>query len=225
LAWLSAAGWRVVLAGIQPSETAAERGCAARQPADAGARGPAVSDVDYCCLEPGGGRILFGDAACRRATALLRRVCPDLVLTHSPLDRVGDHEETSRIVRQACCAAPLAEVVVDDEAGRVPPLSGVPYLYYFDPSDGVDMFGRPVRMALVVDITDVIEAKLRYMVLGGPKAAHAAELPEQVRTWGWARGRAAGCEAGEGFRRHEGRTFPDGDLLRDVLGGRVHVVE
>ncbi len=217
MALLAAAGWRVVLAGIQP----ALDGATAVGPAD----GAGASDVDYCCLEPGGGRILFGDAACRRATALLRRVCPDLVLTHSPLDRVGEHEETSRIVRQACSAAPRAEVVVADEAGGVSPVSDVPYLYYCDPSDGVDLFGRPVRMALVVDVTDVVEAKLRYMVLGRRTSAQAAELLEQVRTWGRARGRAAGCEAGEGFRRHEGRTFPDGDLLREVLGSRVHVVK
>ncbi|HMV46951.1 MAG TPA: PIG-L family deacetylase, partial [Blastocatellia bacterium] len=40
----------------------------------------------------------------RRLVELMRRFQPDVVITHSPVDYMLDHEETSRLARAACFA-------------------------------------------------------------------------------------------------------------------------
>ena len=228
LALLRRDGWKVVVASMTPGQAGASdllpdefaRVCIERARSAA-----AVLDAEYHCLESLQFTIFFSDAPCRHVTGLVRALDPNLVLTHSSMDRVAHREETSRIVRQACSSAPAEDYVVEDVPGGQTPTSRAPHLYYFDPSGGVDLFGRPVKTAWVVDIADVIETKTQFVadVTGCVAGTPAADSPvERMRTWSQERGRSAGCAFGEGFRLHEGQAFPGDNLLGAALGSLMH---
>ena len=74
----------------------------------------------------------------RRASALMRDVGADVVFTHAPVDYMADHEETSRIVREAAFASTIPNWV----AGTSTPLKAMPAVIYADPIDIMDHFGR-----------------------------------------------------------------------------------
>ena len=73
----------------------------------------------------------------QKAYDLFRRVAPGLVFAHAPKDYMMDHEMASLLARASSfiygapniSAFPLAEG------------SHVPYLYYCDPVEGVDVLG------------------------------------------------------------------------------------
>jgi LmbE family N-acetylglucosaminyl deacetylase len=135
------------------------------------------------------------DPAQRRlAVDLVRRHRPDLVITHSPGDYMGDHNETSRLLFDATffASVPLFET---DEA----PHDTVPALYYMDTINGLGF--SPTEY---VDISSVIEVKTRML------AAHASQLEwlrehddvdvlADMRTASAYRGLQCGARFAEGF--------------------------
>jgi N-acetylglucosamine malate deacetylase 1 len=69
-----------------------------------------------------------------------------------------DHEMTSILVRHACfCAS--APNMKTDLFPSAKPTSQIPYLYYCMPIEGIDHFGREVKMQTFIDITSVMEVK------------------------------------------------------------------
>ncbi|MBU0637342.1 MAG: PIG-L family deacetylase [Planctomycetes bacterium] len=224
LALLRQEGWRVVLAAVTPCATkaaAVPRAELAKAPLAAARRSAAVLEAEFYCLQSSGTDIFFSDPPCRLATGLIRLTRPGLVLTHSPLDHLPDHEETSRIVRQACSAAPRADYEVTQFPGGEVPVATAPHLYYFDPGDGKDFLGHAVKAARIVDISSAAARKQEVLAAFGHRSE---ERLEELRYLGRKRGREAGCAVGEGFRQHIGDGFPDSDLLRATLGARVHAV-
>lgn len=155
-----------------------------------------------------------------RVTDVLRRFGPDVVITHSPDCYMLDHEETSRLVRMACFAAgvPLYPAPTPATTG------GVPALYYADPLEGKDKFGRAVGADFYVEVTSVFD--LRQAAL----ACHASQ-----RDWlrshhgvdnylvaneasARAIGERCGARYAEGFRQHLGHGYIQQDLLGCALG-------
>jgi len=123
LALLADLGWRVHLAAMSPGDLGSptlDREAIAAIRREEGRQAAALLKGVWHCLEARDLSIFFCDELCRRATALIRRVAPDLVLTHSPTDYLADHEETARIVAHACFATPVrlyaAEFGSDSEA-------------------------------------------------------------------------------------------------------------
>lgn len=159
-----------------------------------------------------------------RVTDVVRRFAPDLVVTHSPECYMLDHEETSKLVRMACFAAgvPLFP-------GPTPATTnGVPALYYADPFEGKDRFGRAVSADVYVDVTPVFDVRQTAL------ACHASQR-EWLRSHhgvddyldaNEASARASGerCDVGyaEGFRQHLGHGYPQHDLLGEALAGMLH---
>lgn len=229
LALLRERGWRVVVAtmtsGVLGGRDAADdvghetRLAQSRQAV-------ALLAGEYHCMQGPDFNIFFSDAPCRQTTALIRAARPSIVLTHSGLDPLTDHEETSRIVRQACFSAPRRAYKVKGFPGGQEPLGCVPHLYYFDPFEGKDFLGRPVRTALVVDVSAAIEVKERMLALHGdaPGKRGAGTLLSRMRVRSRHRGQEVGCTDGEGFRQHAGEAYPRNDLLQETLGSLVHVV-
>ncbi len=191
----------------------------------------------YHCLEARDLLVFYGEPLVRRATALVRRVRPDVVITHNPSDYMLDHEQISLVARAACFNAPIPNAPVaelpEDAAARAafesrrepdPPAPGIPHLYYADPVEGKDPLGRAVRPALLVDVTAVIDRKAEML------AKHASqrewlrhhhgmdEYIEAMRRWGAERGKLGGVGSAEGFRRHLGHAYPSGDILKEALG-------
>jgi LmbE family N-acetylglucosaminyl deacetylase len=226
-------GWRVHLASMTPGDCGSadlgpEEIAAVRR--KEGAQAAALLDGEYHCLERRDLQVHYDDATVRAATTLLRRVRPDLVVTHSPADYMLDHEETSRVARAACFNAPVPNAPVDAAGpGRTSPerLGAIPHLYYADAVEGVDALGAPVEPALLVDIASVLDRKADLV------ACHASqrewlrrhhgidEYIDSTKRWAQERGRDAGLSYAEGFRQHLGHAYPHTDLLGEVLGPHV----
>lgn len=179
----------------------------------------ALIGATYHCLDERDGLVVYDKSTIRKAVDLFRVLAPSLVFAHAPSDYMMDHEEASRLARAASFlyAAPNASAHPLLEG------SGVPYLYYCDPVDGVDPFGRPVTPTTLVDISAEMELKTRML------AAHASQrdwlrahhgMDEYIAAMTWhaeARGRLAGTRAAEAFVQHRGHAYPTDDLLTSLF--------
>lgn len=126
---------------------------------------------------------------------LIRKVRPDVILTHSDNDYMIDHRETSRLVEDSSFIAsvPLYET-------ESPAIDEVPALFHFDNAAALDF--TPTEY---VDITDVLELKLQ--ALGEHKSQitwleghDSSNVIESTRNTALLRGYQCGVTAAEGFR-------------------------
>jgi LmbE family N-acetylglucosaminyl deacetylase len=189
-----------------------------------GARAAGLIGAAYHCLEERDLSIFYSEQTLEKVTRLLREVRPRLVFTHSPSDYMLDHEMTSTIVRAAAFGAPIPNFHAGQ--GRLAPLERIPYLYYCDPIEGKDPLGREVAPTFCVDISAVMETKAAML------AAHASQREwllkhhgmdqylQAMRDWAAQRGRSCGVAFAEGFRQHLGHSYPQDNLLGQLLGER-----
>ena len=169
-----------------------------------------------------GARNLFGQEVLKLDKEV--EVRPRLVLTHSPSDYMLDHEMTSALARAAAFGAPVPNFF----AGRGHPaaLEYISHLYYCDPIEGKDPFGRDVEPGFCIDVSGVIEDKAAML------ARHASQREwllkhhgmdqyvKAMRDWGAQRGRRIQVAYAEGYRQHLGHSYPQDNLLGRLLGGR-----
>ena len=133
-----------------------------------------------------------------------------------------DHEMTSTLGRAAAFAAAVPNF--GHHRGHPPALDHIPHLYYCDAAEGKDLFGRDVEPAFCIDISAVIEPKAEML------ACHASQRNwllrqhgmdqyiETMRDWSRRRGRPHGLAYAEGFRQHLGHSYPQDNLLGQLLG-------
>src|SRR5215475_4512535 len=95
----------------------------------------------------------------RRVVELMRRFDPDVVITHSPVDYMVDHEETSRLARSACFALSMP-LYKTRQISPAPVTKSTPALYYADPIDGIDVMGNRILPHFYVNITEQLGNKL-----------------------------------------------------------------
>lgn len=150
---------------------------------------------------------------------VIRKANPDVVITQPPIDYMNDHEETSRLVRFACFGAPMPNVPSPTYAH----IDHVPYLYYTDAMDSVDIFGRPVPVGFHVDVTTVMDVKEEML------ACHASqrewlrkhhgidEYIEDMRHQSAERGKRSGVEHAEAFVQHLGHGHPHDNIIAEEL--------
>lgn len=176
----------------------------------------------YHCIEEKDLRVFYNERALDKVVRLLRQVRPRILLTHSPADYMLDHEMTSMVARAAAFAAPTPNFL----DGRSDPkaLEHIPHLYYCDPIEGKDPMGRDIPPAFRIDISQVIDTKADML------AAHASQRDwlrkhhgmdqylQAMRDWGEHRGKEAGVAYAEGFRQHLGHSYPQDNLLGQLLG-------
>lgn len=218
-------GWHVHIASMTPGDCgSAQHGPEeiARIRRQEGTRAAALLGAAYHCLEERDLLIFYQERPLESITRLLRTMRPRIVLTHSPADYMLDHEMTSTLVRAAVFGAPAPNFLA--HYGHPPALAHIPYLYYCDPIEGKDSLGRPLEPAFRVDISSVIEAKAEML------AAHASQRDwllkhhgmdqyvQSMRDWCAIRGREAGVAFAEGFRQHLGHSYPQDNLLGQLLG-------
>lgn len=174
--------------------------------------------------------VLYEKEVLRRATALLREIRPDVVITHAPSDYMIDHEETSRIARAACFNAPIPNAPIEKGAWG-PPLDSIPALYYADPVEGVDPLGRSILPDFGIDTSSVIERKAELLACHASqrewlRAHHGIdEYLERMKEWGRERGHTLGLSYAEGFRQHRGHAYPRDDRLAAALAPFHHRLE
>jgi len=198
-------------ADLGPDEIAAVRRAEASSAA-------ALIGADYVCVELRDLAIFNDDASRRRVVEILRRTRPDLILTSSPSDYLCDHEATSRLVRDACFAAPAPNYQAAGES-----LTGIPHLYFMDPIEGKDREGDPVSPEFLIDVTPVFDRKRQML------ACHASQREWlrhhhgtddyliQMERWTHERGKLAGLQYAEGFRQYRGHPYPTTPLLQELL--------
>jgi LmbE family N-acetylglucosaminyl deacetylase len=167
--------------------------------------------------------IVYDEPTIRRFVEVVRKARPDIVLTHSPVDYMVDHEMTSRLVRTACFAAPAPNFLTY-AVEPAPTIDRVPHLYYADPVECKDIFGRPVEPDFIVDISATMDLKERML------CCHASQREwlrshhnmdhyvHTMREASAARGRAIGVAFGEGFRQHRGHSYPQDNRIASLLG-------
>lgn len=162
----------------------------------------------------------------RRVVEVMRSFDPDVVLTHSPVDYMLDHEETSRLARSASfgLAAPLYETrhVPAARAGR-----GTPALYYADPIEGIGPLGERIHPHFHVDISAQLEKKREML------SRHASQRDwlrthhgmdqylDRMTEWAAVRGGECGFAYAEGFRQHLGHGYPRTPVLQEALSACV----
>ena len=175
--------------------------------------------------------IFNDDNSNRRVTALLREVDPSVVITHSPNDYMSDHETTSLLVRNACFNASIPNY--ETKLGTARCTLNIPYLYYAQPLEGKDIFGKKVTPQFYVDVSGVMNQKLEMLACHESqrnwlRAHHGMdEYIESMRRFNSSLGQRASIVAGkpisyaEGFRQHLGHAYPDDNIITTFLGENV----
>jgi LmbE family N-acetylglucosaminyl deacetylase len=217
-------GWQIHIASMTPGDCGTAEYSAdeiARIRRLEGAFAASQIGGVYSCLEERDLLVTYCPESLKKATDLLRKVRPRIVFTHSPDDYHLDHEMTSRIVRAAAFAAPVP--LFARESCGPDPLERIPHLYYCDSLEGKDILGRSIVPGLYVDITSAIDRKSSML------ACHASQrnwllkhhgvdqYVESMRAWSAARGREYGVAFAEVFRQHLGHSYPQDNLLGDLL--------
>lgn len=181
-------------------------------------------NANYHCLDFNDIFILYDRPSLLKVIELIRQIRPTVVLTMSPSCYMVDHELTSKLVQTATFAAGITNI----PTGKTPPYFNIPYLYYMDPMEGKDKFGKIIKPGFVVDITTVIETKVtmlkchdsqRQWLMDHHGMDHYLETMKQFSAQ---RGKLAGFEYGEGFRQHLGHGYPQENILELELHESVH---
>lgn len=159
----------------------------------------------------------------RRVVERMRRFAPDVVITHSPVDYMVDHEETARLVRGATFALSMP-LYQTRQIAPANPTAATPALYYADPVEGVDHAGERLWPQFYADVTETIEDKKQMLSHHRSqrdwlRAHHGMdEYLDQMTRWAANYGRECGCAFAEGFRQHLGHGYPHEPVLQQSLG-------
>ena len=226
LALLHRAGWQVHLATMTPGDKGTvqhTRNQISRIRMDESRQAADVLEGHYHCLDCEDVYILYDRDTLNRAAALIRRVRPSLVLTHSPADYMVDHEMTSRVAQTACFACGIKNMEVDER-----PFEPVPHLYYCDSIEGKDVLGHEVIPTTLVDISEVMDIKETMLCCHESQREWLRQhhgMDEYVgamKSFAGQRGALIGRDAAEGFRQHLGHCFPQNNILAETLLDLVH---
>jgi LmbE family N-acetylglucosaminyl deacetylase len=226
LSLFSKAGWEVHIVTMAPgdkgtAELSREEISSIRK--NEAAKAAKLIGATYHCLEFEDLYITYDRESLNRTTAMIRSVQPSIVFTASPSDYMPDHEITGIIVQAACFASGVKNMEVN-----VPPFEPIPWLYYCDPMEGKDIFGKPVIPSVYVDITPEIGIKEKML------SCHASQrdwlmmhhkMDEYIlamKRFSAQRGNETGTGYAEGFRQHLGHGFPRNNILKEIFYDLVH---
>ena len=179
-------------------------------------------DAEYYCAGCKDVLVVYDEPTICRFVEIVRKARPDIVIAHAPVDYMVDHEMASRLVRTACFIAGAPNFLTYD-IDPAPPIDSVPYLYYVDPVELKDLYGKPVDPDFVVDITDVYDLKEQMLTKHASqrewlRAHHGIdEYTESMKRSDAARGKLIGRPAGEGFRQHMGHPHPQDNIIAQLL--------
>jgi LmbE family N-acetylglucosaminyl deacetylase len=163
----------------------------------------------------------------RKVVEVLREFNPDVLITHSPVDYMIDHEETSRLIRAASFAIAIPNY--QTRQGMAATRSrATPALYYGDPIEGINPLGERVYPQFYVDIKQQLSMKKKMLACHASqrkwlRAHHGVdEYIKQMVAWAGGYGRECGVTYAEGFRQHLGHAYPRDPILQEALAPYVH---
>ncbi len=220
---LAESGWSVHMATATAGDCGSmdlDAETIARVRRDEGRKAAETIGGHYHCLGERDGQVAYVPSTIQKSFDLFRRIAPTLVFTHAEKDYHLDHEQAHLLARSAsfmhACPNASAEPWAEGTA--------IPHLYYCDPVESKDPYGRQVMPTTFVDISDQLNRKVDML------AAHASqrqwlrdhhgvdEYIEAMKRHGAARGAAVGVAHAEGFVQHLGHAFPQNDLLEELFG-------
>jgi N-acetylglucosamine malate deacetylase 1 len=168
--------------------------------------------------------IFYDRATLARLASIVRKVRPEIVLTHAPVDYMEDHTATCRLAVTASFARGMPNFPVDPP---VPAYGDPVWLYHAQPYGNRTPLGDMVQPTLHVDTTDLIERKAELLALHASQRTWLDEsqgldsycetlrsLDREVGSW------TPSFRYAEGWRRHLPNGFgpADRDPLRETLG-------
>ncbi|MHC4740771.1 MAG: PIG-L deacetylase family protein [Planctomycetota bacterium] len=229
LALLRERGWDVHISTMTPGDCGTveySREEISRIRKAEAAKGVALLDGTYHCLESGDIFIMYDEPTLLKAIELVRRVRPTVVITLNPTDYMVDHETASRLAQTACFACGVVNV----ETPGAEPFEPVPYLYYMDAVEGKDNFGREIKPNFIVDTTSAMDMKEKMLCCHESqrnwllKHHQMDNYVKMMKEFAAFRGGQIGVKYGEGFRQHLGHAYPQDNILKSELGDLVHVM-
>jgi LmbE family N-acetylglucosaminyl deacetylase len=200
-------------------ETAAVRwkeACASAQLAGGQAHPPLFHDLE----------IFYNSPSVAQVAAVIRRIQPDIVLTHFPHDYMEDHQNTARLVVTGTFMRGMKNAVTDPPEN---PYEKPVALYHALPHGLADGILQPVEPHFYTEITPVLPLKRRML------ACHASqkkwldetqgmdEYLEEMERISMRVGQLSGkYRFAEGWRRHLHYGFgpKEFDPVKDLLGLR-----
>jgi LmbE family N-acetylglucosaminyl deacetylase len=171
-------------------------------------------------------KVEYNSRTTLKVTEVIRTVDPLIVFTHPHEDYMLDHEMASRVVRMACFGAPVPNF--QTEALWPHPISEqTPFLYYWAPLLGRDIYGKFVEQSIYVNVTDTVQFKEKML------ACHASQRDwlmkqhamdkyiETMKHMAVEYGNRCGFAHAEGFIQHLGNGYPHENILEELLGNLV----
>jgi len=166
-------------------------------------------------------RIEFDEKTKMKVTECIRMVNPSIVFTHPHEDYVVDHEITSKLVRLGCFAASVPNYFTHSNMPH-DRTSNIPYLYYWSPLEGKNLYGDFVDQRIYVNITNVIEFKSKILACHKSQRDWMRELGmdkyiDSMKNTAKKYGDVSGFHFAEGFIQHLGSAYPQGNILKEIL--------
>jgi LmbE family N-acetylglucosaminyl deacetylase len=186
----------------------------------------ALIGARYHCLKSKDLLVFYDRPHLNKVMELVRQTRPALVLTHSPVDYMIDHETVSHLCQSACFGA-MAPNFKTGARRPAPPLDGVPHLYYADAFGRRDILGNKIASSLSVNISATLQRKEEMLACHQSQQAwlkSQQEIPGTIvamREMAKEAGKRARLRWAEGFRQHLGQGFPATNLLKELLGPLV----
>ncbi|HEB30981.1 MAG TPA: hypothetical protein ENI15_08925 [Spirochaetes bacterium] len=137
-----------------------------------------------------------------------------------------EHEVVSRLVRTSCFQASIPNYFTESVLPQ-PRTAGVPYLYYWNPFEGKNMYGDFIEQRIHVNITDVMDFKARMLSCHKSQRDWLMEQHgmdkyiEYMKNTGVIYGEKSGFKFAEGYRQHLGNAYPQDNILKKILGDLV----
>jgi len=176
----------------------------------------------YACVGMMDVEVFYSLDNLRRVVEAMRRFDPDVVVTHSPVDYMLDHEEASRLAR----GASFALAIPNYETRQTPPVKparATPAFYYADAIEGIDPQGERIYPQFYVDISTQLSRKREMLARHSSqrewlRAHHGIdEYLDRMTAWAAGYGSECGVAHAEGFRQHLGHGYPHQPVLQKAL--------
>lgn len=168
--------------------------------------------------------IFYSPENLAKVAAVVRQADPTIVLTHSPIDYMEDHEAACRLAVSATFVKGMPSYITSPS---FPPVSREVAVYHASPHGNCTPLREPIQPDLYVDVSQVIDRKREILACHESQQAwldstqKMSSYLQSMLDMDRERGRLSGrFEYAEAFRRHLHLGFSsDGfDPLKDALG-------
>jgi N-acetylglucosamine malate deacetylase 1 len=168
--------------------------------------------------------VFYDAATLAKVGAVIRKVKPDIVLTHSPADYMEDHMNTCRLLVTGVFSRGMPNFATDPKAD---PVSGNCVVYHALPHGLRDPLRKKIHSGQYVDIAPYLKTKREMLAqhrsqkewldLSQGMDAYLTDMENYSRSVGKESGK---FEIAEGWRRHLHLGFgpADYDPMKELLG-------